>query len=554
MIPINDIGMTIAIYNKVNKSLSFNHEVSDAYKSYEFKQRIGNIFSSGQKISMFTQEEKDRLIILLGSLDDDTYFAVMEKMTSEIMKLEPFRIIDEEMNIILNTIHDDILITDGQGKIVRVSPSFENMYGVSSNDILGKSVLDLEIQGIFKPSVTAKVLEKRKQITMMQENKQGRKIIVTATPIINAKGEIVKVFSFSRDLTDFLNLKDQYAELEEKMEKYSAEISELREKHKNKSDIIGSSKCMRSIFDIIEKVSKYDANILIEGKSGVGKTMFAKLIHTKSNREQGPFIEISCGSIPENLLESELFGYEKGAFTGASTSGKVGLIELAEKGTLFLDEIGELSLNLQTKLLKVIQDKKIIRIGSTKEMNVDFRLITATNRKLNECVENGRFRQDLYYRLNVIFLSIPPLREREEDIFNLIIHFMTKYNAKYGLNKSLSPGAADRLNNYEWPGNIRELENIIERVILTADNQIIEIGNLPENIQKANNLDIHNFKSLQDALEQTEREIIKDAYAKHKTTTGVAKELGISQPTAVRKIYKYIERNNTIKERQTGKK
>ena len=547
MISINDIGTAIAIYDHNDGTVTLNHEVDGVSSNLEIEKAIKHLEESGKKIELVSVGDIELLIVSADTLDDKSYFIILDKIADELKALEPFRVINEELDIILNTIHDDILITDGQGEIIRVSPSFEKMYGVNGNDILGKNVLDLEKRGIFKPSVTARVLEKRKQITMMQENKQGRKIIVTATPIINAKGEIVKVFSFSRDLTDFLNLKDQYAELEEKIEKYSAEISELREKQKNKADIIGSSKCMEGIFDIIDKVSRFDANILIEGESGVGKTMFAKLIHDQSNRSKGPFIEISCGSIPENLLESELFGYEKGAFTGANISGKVGLIEVAEKGTLFLDEIGELPLNLQAKLLKVIQDKKIIRIGSTKEIGIDFRLITATNRNLNECVKTGRFRQDLYYRLNVIYLNIPPLRVREEDIFNLIIFFANKYNAKYGLNKSLSAGAADILSNYGWPGNIRELENIVERIILTADNQVIEIGNLPENIQSISNPDMLSFKSLKDALEQTERRIINDAYTKHKTTVGVAKELGISQPTAVRKIAKYSVRNNALK-------
>lgn len=345
----------------------------------------------------------------------------------------------------------------------------------------------------------------------------------------------------NEELDIIYKLKSQNADLKDKLEKCSAEINKLREKHTTSLDIIGNSKGIKNIFTTIEKVARFEANVLIEGEEGVGKTTFAKLIHSESNRHQGPFIEFACGSMTENLLDLELFGDERGFFTGGEPSEKISLIELADKGTLFLDEIEELPLNLQSKLLKAILEKKI-QGGKDKEINVDFRLIAASNRKLRECVEKESFREDLFYRLNVISIAVPPLRERGEDVFKLIMHFMNKYNNKYSLNKIFADSAIECLINYNWPGNISELENFIERIILNTEEEIIEVSNLPRNITRAKNVDIRDFKSLKDAIDQVEKKLITQSYLKHQTTTGVAKELNISQPTAARKVAKYVGR------------
>ena len=230
------------------------------------------------------------------------------------------------------------------------------------------------------------------------------------------------------------------------------------------------------------KVCEVDTNVLITGDSGVGKNVIARLIHQHSARAKGPLIEINCGAIPESLIESELFGYEKGAFTGALHSGKTGQIELANDGTLFLDEIGELPLSMQVKLLKVIQERKIVKVGGTRQIPVNFRLISATNKNLQEEIKIGNFREDLYYRLSVIPIHIPPLKERPDDLLPLIMHFLDKANEKYQRDKTFSSSAIDALMNYDWPGNIRELQNLIERLVLTVDDDCIDIDSLPEHI------------------------------------------------------------------------
>ena len=310
---------------------------------------------------------------------------------------------------------------------------------------------------------------------MHQRNNKGREIIVTGIPVKDENGNIKLVVTFSRDVTDFINLKNEYKSLEDKMALYKEELEKLRNENIEVDGIIAESIQMKRVLQEVNRIAAYDASVLLTGKSGVGKSMLAKIIHSKSERRNYPFIEINCGAIPENLLESEFFGYEKGSFTGANEKGKVGLIEVAQNGTLFLDEISEMPLNLQVKLLKTIQDKTITRVGGTKEIQVDFRLITASNKNLESLVKKNLFREDLFYRLNVIPIDIPPLKERKDDIIPLILYFTDKFNRKYNMEKSFSVEVMHVLEHQEWPGNIRELENLVERVLLTSDQKMIDV-------------------------------------------------------------------------------
>ncbi|GAB1477146.1 sigma 54-interacting transcriptional regulator [Bacillota bacterium] len=451
-----------------------------------------------------------------------------------------------ELEAILEAIHEDILIANGKGEILNVSKSFEKVYGIAEKDIAGKTVFEMEREGIFKPSVIAIVLEKKTKVTMRQKNSLGRDLVVTATPIMNQSGEIARVISFTRDLTDFLILQEQYSALESQIEKYTAEIEELRSQSFNVEGIVGKSTSTQNILKTIGKIARFDANVLLMGESGVGKTQFAKLIHAKSGRSKGPFIEINCGAIPENLLESELFGYERGSFTGANRDGKVGIVELAQNGTLLLDEISELSASMQVKILKVIQDKKITRVGGTSEIEVDFRLIAASNKNLPNLVKGSLFREDLYYRLNVIAINLPPLRERREDIVPLAIYFLDKFNKVYKLNKAIDQEVYSIFLNYSWPGNVRDLENTIERLVLITESDTIKKEHLIGNIDMDVDLYEANYSStkLRDTLEDVERRLVRAAYDKCKTTVGVAEALGISQATAVRKIHKYCKNYN----------
>lgn len=446
-----------------------------------------------------------------------------------------------QLNFLIESVHDDMCITNGEGTIVRVSGSWEKKHGVKAAEVVGKHVSELEKQGIFAPSVTMVVLKEKRRIEMLQYNKKGEKILVTGVPLFNEYGEIEWIISYSSwDVTNFEILKEKYENLEKLMERYSAEIKELRNRDMKLPGVICESSQMNSIIDIIKKTSTVDINLLITGETGVGKNLIAKLVHQISSRKDEAFIEINCGAIPENLIESELFGYEKGAFTGARKEGKVGLIELAHKGTLFLDEIGELPLNLQVKLLKVIQDKVISRVGGTKPIPVDFRLIAATNRDLLKLVEEGKFRLDLYYRISVVPINIPPLRDRKDDLKALIEYLLSKANKKYNKKKILSDTAMEVLMSYQWPGNVRELENIVDQIVITSDEEYISSYHIPDNLSLMPKLKGENCLSLKEAMEFYESKLITHAYKKYKTTVGVSKALGISQATAVRKIQKYI--------------
>ncbi|MEA4882541.1 MAG: sigma 54-interacting transcriptional regulator [Clostridia bacterium] len=311
-------------------------------------------------------------------------------------------------------------------------------------------------------------------------------------------------------------------------------------------DMVAYSPAMEQILALIHKISNVNSTVLITGESGVGKEVVARYIHRTGNRANGPFVKINCGAIPEALLESELFGYEEGAFTGARKEGKPGLIELASGGTVLLDEISEMPMGLQVKLLQALQDRRFVRVGGTKQVKVDARVMAATNRDLERAVREGLFRNDLYYRLNVIPIHIPPLRDRVGDIAPLVYHFLEKYNAKHGRERELSREAREALERYAWPGNVRELENAIEFLVVTVDQRVVGIGNLPEQIRSGFCVEdigvkISKVVPLRTAVEEVERQLVERASESCRSTYSMARALGVNQSTVVRKMQKYLK-------------
>ncbi len=302
-------------------------------------------------------------------------------------------------------------------------------------------------------------------------------------------------------------------------------------------DIIAESQGIKEIMNLAVRLGRFNSTVLITGESGVGKEIVVRVIHNASARA-GSLIKVNCGAIPENLLESELFGYEQGAFTGADRGGKPGLFELAENGTIFLDEIGELPLCLQVKLLRVLQEGEIIRLGGKQQIKINTRVVAASNRNLEAMISRGEFREDLYYRLNVVPIYVPPLRERKRDIIPLLKHYLEAFNEKYKTQKIISTELLNYLKDYEWPGNIRQLKNIIERLVVTVPERILMTGHLPVHFKR----DFSSIKpglDLNREVERLEKNILERALTIASTTREIAEIIGVSQPTVVRKMKKY---------------
>ena len=454
-----------------------------------------------------------------------------------------FDIINPENNLVLA---DDMMLSDAEGIILRVSETYEKNFGFQHDSIVGRSAFDLEADGTFSPCVTAEVIRQRKKITATQTiNQKHKNVMTVGIPLFDNNGELKYAVCFNTVSMEQINaIQQNYRHLQDSLQQYSQEIAELRTRATSTS-LVFKSASMQRLHTLIQNTANTKANILITGETGVGKSAVAKAIHAMSSRGNGPFIEVNCAVLHENLIESELFGYEKGAFTGAAAAGKIGKIELANHGTLFLDEIGELPPHIQSKLLQLIQEKTIERLSGTKKIELDFRLLVATNRNLEEEVQRGLFRSDLFYRLNVIRIHIPPLRQRREDIFPLAQQFLARFCGEYNKAHTFSPRFLTFLEQYSWPGNVRQLENLIERMVITAQDPIIDVTALPveysgDAVPPAALL--AQAGTLSERLDAYEAQIIRDSYRRCGTTVAVAKELGISQATAARKIMKYVSK------------
>ena len=452
-----------------------------------------------------------------------------------------FEILNPENNLVLA---DDMMLSDASGIILRVSETYEKNFGFEHGSIVGKSAFDLEADGTFSPCITAEVIrQKKKVITTQTINHSHKNVMTVGIPLFDDHEELKYAVCFNTVSMEQINtIQRNYRNLQDSLQHYTQEIAELRTRATSTS-LVFKSASMQRLWTLMQNTANTKANILITGETGVGKSVIAKTIHKMSNRANGPFIEVNCAVLHENLIESELFGYEKGAFTGAASSGKIGKIELANHGTLFLDEIGELPAHIQSKLLQLIQEKTIERLSGTKKIELDFRLIVATNRNLEEEVQQGLFRSDLFYRLNVIRIHIPPLRQRKEDIFPLAHQFLAQFSKEYDKHLTFSPRFLTFLEQYEWPGNVRQLENLIERLVITVQDPIIDITALPveftgEAVPPAELL--AQKGTLAERMDAYEGQIIRESYHRCGTTVAVAKELGISQATAARKIAKYV--------------
>ncbi|MFS0887290.1 sigma-54 interaction domain-containing protein [Peribacillus frigoritolerans] len=513
-----------------------NHTLTEQFDEWQFL--------DNKRLAAARLHDKRYLFLLMKQVDADNILYIgreTEFLDDLLIDAHETDKLNRALDAIIENSYDGIYITDQDGITLYTNSAIERITGIPKEYYIGKSVDQLIKRGILNASVTHKVVKLRRTVSVVQDNFAGKETLITGSPVFNAEGEIEQVVTNIRDLSDLNELMHELTKANELNHQYKQEIEKLR-KITSKDGVVFVSDKMKMIYEIAERISDIDATVLILGETGVGKDVLARNIYNRSIRsKKGDFIKINCGAIPADLLESELFGYEGGAFTGANQKGKPGMFELAESGILFLDEVGELPLQLQVKLLRALQEREIQRIGGTKPKKIDVRIIAATNRNLSEMVKTGDFREDLFYRLNVIPITIPPLRERREDILALTDLFLTKANEQYKFSKEIDSRLKEYFYQHDWPGNVRELINIVERLVVLTDNRILSINDLPEEYQpeNRNQPNLNATLTLKEAVERAEKEILTKAAQTYQTTYEIAEALESSQATIVRKLKKY---------------
>ena len=445
---------------------------------------------------------------------------------------------------IIDALKVGVFITDGQGNVLMVNKESERTGGgMALEDILGKNMRYLQEVGYVDESSVLKAIENRDECRMIQKLADGGSLYVTAVPYFK-DDKIELVICTERDVTETKILEKLLEETKELSERQAKELEYLRASSKSrKPKVIAKSEKMKKILQTARRISQLDTTVLISGESGVGKEVIADYIFNMGSRNDKPFVKINCAAIPDNLLESELFGYEKGAFTGADNKGKPGLFEIANGGTLFLDEVTEIPLRLQAKFLRVLQEREFMRIGGKMPIQVNVRIVAATNRDLKEAIECGAFREDLYYRLNVVPLEIPPLRERKEDIKALAEYFVENFSEEYNIKKNISTGALSELMCAPWHGNIRELRNMIERAMVVYDGEHITARQVKNLLKSAgrdkNRLSASENITLNQLMEEYEREVLVSYLEQYHTAAEVARKLHVDKSTIGRKLKKY---------------
>jgi len=451
-----------------------------------------------------------------------------------------------EHDAIIDSSSDGLFVCDGQGVILRVNPASERINQASAAQLVGRHYLDAAAEGlVIIPSAALQAIEKRDKVSLLQENRFGRKLISTATPVFDDAGELIRVVVSERDITELDRLQRELEEQQALGDRFRQQVAELQQEQLASSPVIARSPCMQRALRQALKVSEVDSTVLILGESGVGKGLIADLIHQHSARREQPIVKLNGGAIPETLIEAELFGYEKGAFTGAAGS-RPGYLEQADGGILFLDEVAELPPASQVKLLRFLEDGEVTRLGSTRSRSVDVRILAATHRDLQQLVDAGTFRLDLYYRLSVIPLTIPPLRERRECLVPLIRGYLDRFAARSGVRRRLTAATLDLLTAYRYPGNVRELMNICERLVVMSDTELIDVNDLPQAVVAGtageDPVDFGSWPaemSMAQVLESVERRVLLETARRFKNQQQIADALGMSQSSVARKLEKY---------------
>ncbi|MCF8105994.1 MAG: sigma 54-interacting transcriptional regulator [Desulfohalobiaceae bacterium] len=509
--------------------------------------------SDGQKAFTY-QINSSTFLIRLQTLNlpgrQTEVLCVGEDRTEEAHFLESLndsqQIIDELESIIQSS-PDGIWICNETAQVIRINPASERINNIKAEEVLGRTMHELIEEGFIDCSVTLEVLKQKKPVSLLQTTKDRKRLVVTGNPIFDGNGQLSRIVTSERNIGDFEQLKEELEEEKARHYELSHHLNELQQSEFISKNIIAHSTNMIKVLRQALTIAPTKTTILIQGETGSGKGLLANLIHQHSARADKPFIKINCGAIPHSLIESELFGYGPGAFTGANKNGKIGKFELAHGGTILLDEIGDLPHSAQVKLLQSLEENQITRLGETKNRPLDVRILAATNQDLQEMVRQNLFRKDLYYRLHVVPLVLPALRERQECIYPLIQHFLKHFAQKYEKKgpPQLKPAALKELLDYDYPGNIRELINICERLVLLSGPGMIQRNDLPRYIvdnssQTESGTTLWDYKTpLPKTMERLEAQVLEHARKNFKTQVKMATALGLNQSTIARKLKKY---------------
>lgn len=517
--------------------------VSTGQSEFGIKLRIGDMATITNRAPIKKNGEIIGAVAVLYDVSE------LEKVSRELVYVKE---LNAEMDAIFDSSFDGLYITDGEGKTIRINKAVKRITELGEEELLYKNMGELIDTGILSRSASLMVLANKMPVTTSLTTITGKLLLVSATPVFNESGDICRVVTNVRDISELNQLKQKIEQLEELKNHFEFQMKHMKEKLSG--NLIFKSNQMEKLVYQAIKVAGVDSTVLVTGESGVGKELIAEIIHHNSNRKPGPYIKLNCTAIPENLLESELFGYEAGAFTGAQKGGKPGMFELAHEGTLLLDEIGDLPVHLQVKILRALQEREIIRVGGTRPIQVDVRIIAVTNQDLEKMVSKGQFREDLFYRLNVIPIHVPSLRSRREDIPLLAHHFINKYNLRYKLSKSMDMDIIEAMMKYDWPGNIRQLENLVERLVVTTGPDLISLKNLPPSFLLNNNkcLDqeqaivLNHIMPMKMAIETIEQLLLEKTFTMVNSCHKAAEILEVNPSTISRKARKYGVRVDAV--------
>ena len=441
-----------------------------------------------------------------------------------------------------DTFRDAICVTDREGIVTLVNKRHAELTGIAREKMMGSRIQDMVQNGIFDVVLNPRVVETGQKVSSVQNLYNGRTLLLDGHPVMDVTGKVAYVVTVIRDITALTELREEITAQRELLETFQNLSSEGVTG--NQYPRVVQSPIMQRLYAEASAIAETDATVLLLGETGVGKDVVARHIHRNSLRADAPFIKVDCGSIPENLIETELFGYVPGSFSGASKHGKAGLVEAASTGTLFLDEIGELPMTMQSRLLRVLQDWEVLRVGATVPKKVDVRVVAATNKELEREVAKGTFRSDLYYRLKVAVLNIPPLRSRRVDILPLAQSFLTFYGKKYRKAVNLSEEAKQVLQNHTWPGNVRELENLVQGLVVTCKHGLVGVRDLAgirplppcESVEGQYALPSIEGRSLKSIMKEVETAVIEKGMQRYGSISELSRQFQMDRSTIFRKV------------------